>query len=181
MPIFTLAVQSAFGKEKLGEVTAGTTLFRSIGGTVGTAIFGGVMNAQLASHLSDIGSDPFVQTIKQIDPNTAIANIDSNSVQAILNPATQSSIMSAFSKAPASAQPALTQGFQHFVEVVKVAFTQSVDHVYMVSALLMAAALVAVFFLPQVQIRKSTRPVLEEVGIELEEELGQPGKSYERA
>jgi EmrB/QacA subfamily drug resistance transporter len=47
MPIFTLAVQSGFGKERLGEVTAGTQLFRSIGGTVGTAILGGVMNSQL--------------------------------------------------------------------------------------------------------------------------------------
>lgn len=36
MPLFMIAVQSAFGVERLGEVTAGSQLFRSIGGTIGT-------------------------------------------------------------------------------------------------------------------------------------------------
>ena len=43
MPIFTLAVQNAFSHARLGEVTAGTQLFRSVGGTVGAAVLGGVM------------------------------------------------------------------------------------------------------------------------------------------
>jgi EmrB/QacA subfamily drug resistance transporter len=173
MPIFTLVVQSAFAKEKLGEVTASIQLFRSIGGTVGTAIFGGVMNSQLSSRLASIGSDPFMQTMKTIDPNTAIATINSNTVQAILNPATQSSITALFAQAPETMQAQLHQSFQNFVQVVKVAFTQSVDHVYLVSTLLMACALIVVLFLPQISLKRSERPMLEEVGIELEDELGQ--------
>ncbi|MDB5188295.1 MAG: transporter [Candidatus Kaiserbacteria bacterium] len=172
MPIFTLVVQSAFGREKIGEVTAGIQLFRSIGGTVGTAIFGGVMNSQLASRLASIGSDPFVQTMKQLDPNTAIAHIDSNTVQAILNPATQSSITSLFLKAPAPMQAQLSQSFENFVGIVKIAFTQSVDQVYIVSTLLMATALIVVCFLPQISLKRSERSTLEEIGVELEDELG---------
>ena len=47
-PIFTLAVQNAFDHSRLGVATASTQLFRSIGGTVGTAILGGVLNARLS-------------------------------------------------------------------------------------------------------------------------------------
>lgn len=181
MPIFNIAVQSAFGKERIGEVTAGTQLFRSIGGTVGTAIFGGVMNSQLATRLSDIGNDPFVQTMREIDPNTSIAKVDSNTVQAILNPATRSQITATFAQAPAPIQSQLNLGFDQFVQTVKVAFTQSVDHVYLVSMVLMAVAFIAVLFLPQISLRKSNRPVLEEVGVELEEEMAQSDKKHAHA
>ncbi len=172
MPIFTIAVQSAFGKERLGEVTAGTQLFRSIGGTVGTAIFGGVMNSQLMSHLPDIANDPFVRTISSIDPNTPMAHVDNNTVQAILNPTTQSHFTASFAQAPEAVRSTLQSQFHAFVDLIKVAFTQSVDHVYLVSTLLMVVALVVVIFLPQVELQKRTRPALEEVGVELEEELG---------
>lgn len=46
-PIFNLAAQNAFDHSKMGVVTASTQLFRSIGGTVGTALLGGVLNSRL--------------------------------------------------------------------------------------------------------------------------------------
>ncbi len=46
-PIFTLSVQNAFDHSKMGVATASTQLFRSIGGTVGTAILGGVLTSKL--------------------------------------------------------------------------------------------------------------------------------------
>ncbi|MDB5224968.1 MAG: major facilitator family transporter [Candidatus Adlerbacteria bacterium] len=55
MPIFTLAVQSAVSPNRVGEVTAGVQLFRTVGATVGTAILGGVMNSQLAARLAAAG------------------------------------------------------------------------------------------------------------------------------
>jgi hypothetical protein len=71
--------------------------------------------------------------------------------------------------------------FNQFVDTVKVAFTQSVDHVYIVSTILMAAALIAVSFIPQVELRNRSRPVLEEIGVELEEELAQGDKKFQEA
>ena len=46
-PIFTLSVQNAFDHSRMGVATASTQLFRSIGGTVGTAILGGVLASRL--------------------------------------------------------------------------------------------------------------------------------------
>ena len=42
MQILVMAVQNAVAYEQLGVATSGTTLFRSIGGTVGAALFGGI-------------------------------------------------------------------------------------------------------------------------------------------
>ena len=48
MPVFNLVVQSAFGQERLGVVTASVQLFRSVGGSVGGALFGGLVNSKIA-------------------------------------------------------------------------------------------------------------------------------------
>lgn len=50
MPLFTIALQSQF-RDRIGEVTGALQFFRSIGGTVGVALLGGVMNAQMRSTL----------------------------------------------------------------------------------------------------------------------------------
>jgi len=173
MPIFMVAVQSAFDRSKLGEVTAGLQLFRLIGGTVGTAIFGGVMNSQLASSLATLGRDPFVELLKSINLSALLGKIDSYSVLAILNPQTREIMTSSFAGAPPEVRVQLEVGFAHFVDLIKIAFTHSVGQVYLVSAFLMFVALIVVCFMPRVHIRKPTRPALEEAGIELEEELGQ--------
>ena len=118
MPIFAVTVQSAFGPERLGEVTAGLQLFRSLGGTVGTAIFGGVMN-------------------------TALAGADATSAS------------------------------------YPVVLSSAIDRVFMVGAVFLCVAVVLAFFMPEISLRKSKRPILEEVAIEIEEELGQSDKDHQ--
>ena len=169
MPVFNLVVQSAFTREKLGEVTASVQLARSIGGTVGTAILGGVMNAGLSSRLTNISSDPFVSAMQQIDPNSAIGTVNSDTIQGLLNPQVQDGIRAGISQAPNSDQ--LLAAFDNFLGTIKIAFTESVDHVFIIGAGLMTIAFVIVWFLPVIEIRKSTKPKLEQIGEELEEEL----------
>jgi len=55
MPILTLSVQNAFPANRRGVVTSASTFFRSVGGTVGIAIFGVIFNNQM--------SDRFQQTL----------------------------------------------------------------------------------------------------------------------
>ena len=52
MQVLVLAVQNATDYEDLGVATSGATLFRSMGGTIGVAIFGAVFSNQLATHLA---------------------------------------------------------------------------------------------------------------------------------
>jgi EmrB/QacA subfamily drug resistance transporter len=48
-PLYTLVVQNAFPIQRVGVVTAAVTFFRSIGGTVGVAVLGSVVNSQFHS------------------------------------------------------------------------------------------------------------------------------------
>lgn len=51
MQILVMAVQNAVAYEQLGVATSGTTLFRSIGGTIGAALFGGIFAYVLEAHI----------------------------------------------------------------------------------------------------------------------------------
>lgn len=53
MQVLVLAVQNAVHPREVGVATSGATFFRSIGGTVGTAIFGAVMTSGLERRLSE--------------------------------------------------------------------------------------------------------------------------------
>ncbi|MDB5195508.1 MAG: yusP/MdtP-like protein [Parcubacteria group bacterium] len=112
MSTFTLVVQSAFEARQTGEVTAAVQMFRNIGGTVGTATLGGIMNAELAQRLA------------------------SGATQAV-------------------------------------AFSGAVDRVFLIGSAFMALAFLIVLALPQISLRKSNRPALEEMGVEMEDEFGQ--------
>ena len=52
MQVLVLAVQNAVDYADLGVATSGTTLFRSIGGSVGVSAFGAIFTAGLAAHLA---------------------------------------------------------------------------------------------------------------------------------
>ncbi|MGN6163169.1 MAG: MFS transporter, partial [Flavisolibacter sp.] len=172
MPIFTLAVQSAFPKERLGEVTAGTQLFRSVGGTVGTAVLGGIMNSRLTTHVASKQAEPFVAQMRQLGLGATGSHFDGSFIQLVLNRENQDAIRGMLSKAPPAYQPQLNTNFDHFVNAAKIAFSDAVDGVFLWAALLMVIALVVVFFLPEIPLRRSDRPAIEEAGVVLEDELG---------
>ncbi|HEX8976930.1 MAG TPA: MDR family MFS transporter [Solirubrobacteraceae bacterium] len=52
MQVLVLAVQNAVDYQDLGVATSGATLFRSIGGSVGTAVLGSIFASRLSSELS---------------------------------------------------------------------------------------------------------------------------------
>jgi EmrB/QacA subfamily drug resistance transporter len=53
MQVLVLATQNAVSYEQLGVATSGATLFRSIGGSLGTAVLGAIFSARLTSGLDD--------------------------------------------------------------------------------------------------------------------------------
>lgn len=52
MPVLTLAVQNAVERKNLGTATSSVTFFRSIGSSLGAAIFGAILANRLVHHLT---------------------------------------------------------------------------------------------------------------------------------
>lgn len=52
MPVTVLAVQNAVKREELGTATSSVTFFRSIGSSLGAALFGAVLANRIAHHLA---------------------------------------------------------------------------------------------------------------------------------
>ena len=73
MQVLVLAVQNAVDYRDLGVATAGTTMFRQMGGAIGTAAFGAIFSSQAAANLA--GSLPAgAQLPEQTDP-TAVERL----------------------------------------------------------------------------------------------------------
>lgn len=166
-PIYTLVVQNAFEHARLGVVTASTQLFRSIGGTVGTAVLGGILNASLAEKLKDISSDPFVKAISSINPNINLSKIDANQLQAFLTGGGRVQLESKLSQLPPDFQLQVVASFHTFLFKVKDAFASSISQVFFIATVIMVIAFVASFFLKELPLRKSHSKGLEESGKEL--------------
>jgi EmrB/QacA subfamily drug resistance transporter len=89
MQVLVLAVQNSVEPRDIGTATSGATFFRSIGGSFGTAVFGAVWAARLASELAG-----FLPPGKAgSDPTTSMASIQA------LPPELQSQVLAAFAKA----------------------------------------------------------------------------------
>lgn len=177
MPIFNIVVQSAFGHDKIGVVTASTQLFRSIGGSAGAAFFGGILNNGLVNHLNSLKGDPFVAMSEQMTGKPLLLSTDT--LQQFLSHSGQEAVRSSLATFPSGAAWEAIKAFDHFVGVLRVAFSAALSSMYMVGALLMVGACVFVFALPEIALRKTKRPVFEEAGVELETELGMSDAKHE--
>jgi EmrB/QacA subfamily drug resistance transporter len=54
MQVVVTAVQNSVDRRHMGTATASVTFFRSMGGALGTALFGAILNTRLATHLAEV-------------------------------------------------------------------------------------------------------------------------------
>jgi EmrB/QacA subfamily drug resistance transporter len=79
MQVLVLAVQNAVAYSELGVATSGATLFRSIGGSLGTAVLGAIFSNRLSSELKSVlpaSATGHLNGGSQVSPN-AIARLPS--------------------------------------------------------------------------------------------------------
>lgn len=90
MQVLVLAVQNSVDPRDIGTATSGSTFFRSIGGSFGTAVFGAVWTARLAVELRNILP---AGAAAGADPRASMANI------AALPADLQNQVLEAFARA----------------------------------------------------------------------------------
>ena len=130
MQVLVLAVQNAVEYQDLGVATSGATLFRSVGGSVGTALLGAIFSSRLKSNL-DVNFAANKATAHL--PRTQIDRLAS----AIGNPAS-------LKKLP-----------KPIHDVYIASFTNALDRVFIVAAVVAAAAFLLSWLLEQRPLRES--------------------------
>ena len=158
LPLINLVVQNEFEQQDLGAATSSSQLFRSLGSTVGIAIFGAVLTAGITNGLNGIQSDPYVQTLSKNPEVSKIGSLtDSNTLLNLNMPSTKEKITDGFTKSVAQLPEPLrqktTEQFttqqKDYSNKVTTAFSDSLRQIFMVSTTLMFMAAVLVFMIKE--------------------------------
>jgi len=159
MPIMNLAVQNEFEQKDLGAATSSVQLFRSLGSTIGTAVFGSLLTIGIAMSLGDMKNDPYIQTLRQSPQASQIISntSDANDLLNVNSPAVKSQITSGFEKSiinlPSNVQKKATQTFTAnqtgYSQKIVNAFSSSLKTIFTVAAFIVAIGAVLTWFIKE--------------------------------
>ena len=146
MPLYIIAVQNAVPYAIMGVATSTTAFFRSIGGALGLAIFGSVMNNRFASELVTRIS-PAAKEIISPEPLDSLAH----NPQALMSPEAAEQLWGFF-------EPFGEQGaalFEHVFEALKLALSSAITQVFFIGLIVVAIAWVVNLFIKEIPLRKT--------------------------
>jgi EmrB/QacA subfamily drug resistance transporter len=161
MPVMNLAVQNEFKQRELGAATSSSQLFRGLGSTIGIAVFGAMLTTGIAASLTDIQSDPYLNTLKQSPVASKMGSLDDSNTLLNLNmPDTKQKISDGFTQSidsqsniPAPAKDKVLDTFKQeqsdYGDKITHAFSDSLQRIFTVSSVLMLGAALLVFMLKE--------------------------------
>jgi EmrB/QacA subfamily drug resistance transporter len=144
MPLYTIAVQNAVPYSMLGTASASVPFFRSIGGAVGLAILGSVMNNRFASEFTS----QIPNTIKALVPAEKLDNLVHNP-QALISPEAQTQLKAAISQLGAQGSAIYDQLLHGLRQALAYAITEA----FLIGFFITLAALIVTFFLKEIPLR----------------------------
>jgi EmrB/QacA subfamily drug resistance transporter len=145
MPIYTIAVQNAVPYSMLGVSTSSVTFFRSLGGAVGLAILGSVMNNRFASELTRQIPD----SIKPFVPQSQLDSLVHNP-QALVSIEAQNQLKDMFAQLG-------SQGisiYENLLHGLRQALSVAIAEAFLIGLFITLAALVVTFFLKEIPLAK---------------------------
>ncbi|WP_042162965.1 MDR family MFS transporter [Paenibacillus gorillae] len=154
MPVFTLTVQNAVAPSELGVATAASTLFRNLGGTIGIAVLGTIMNSTMKGKLEDAVASGQGPDLSQVDPETAQQFAGFLNPQLLLN---QPMLKELQSKLPDS----ILTLFNQTIELLRNVLSDTLTVVFLSGMILLVVAFILVFFLKEIPLRSSNAPQAE--------------------
>lgn len=145
MPLYTIAVQNAVPYKMLGVATSSTAFFRSIGGAVGLAILGSVMNNRFASELLGRIPDSVKTTIPPENINAMVHN-----PQALVSPEAQTQLRDLLGALGSDG----SMLYGEIIQGLREALSSALSEVFLIATAAVAVALVINFFLKEIPLRK---------------------------
>ncbi len=140
MPLYTIAVQNAVPYSQLGVATSTTAFFRPVGGAVGLAVLGSVMNNKFAVELVD--RVPSSITVSLPPQLSSMAK----NPQALVNPATQDQLKNLLG----------SSGFEQLLQGLRQALTSAIAQAFLIGLIFVLIGLIITLFIKEIPLRKST-------------------------
>ncbi len=162
MPVLNLAVQNEFEQKELGVATSSNQLFRSLGSTVGTAVFGAMLTAGIMTQVPAMRETAYIQSLGQNQQVSQIGSIDDPNTLLTLNmPDIKNKISDgasqAFTELPAPAAEKASQQFKEnqseFASIATHAFSDSIHSIFVSAAVMIGIATVLTFTLKERKLR----------------------------
>ncbi|GIF15355.1 MDR family MFS transporter [Actinoplanes teichomyceticus] len=159
-PMIT-AVQNAVSPREIGVATGAVTFFRSMGGTLGTAVFLSVLFNVLPGNISDA---------------YRAAEKDPAFVEAMADPAQRRLLDQAQGSNALSDTSFINKLADAVAHPFKVGFSDSVHVVYLMAFAVMLLGLIVVFFLPEIPLsQRSAQQQRAEDALQAQQSAGVPG------
>jgi EmrB/QacA subfamily drug resistance transporter len=136
-PVYTLAVQNVAPPAQMGAATASTQFFRSIGATLGVAVFGSVMLT--------LYHDRFQSNIPRGTPARALTPFQNPLLLAQIRPRLETAF---------GAYPGGAQLLHKLLDNVRAALVYGLHAIFVMGAVLMVLAVVVNLFLREVPLRR---------------------------
>ncbi len=150
MPVFTLTVQNAVSPSQLGVATATATLFRNLGGTIGIAVMGTIMNATLSNKLEAAVKAGEGPDLSQLEPEQAKQLASFLNPQMLLD---QPKLKLLHDSLPDQLQPLFT----HTIDMVRHVLSDSLTVVFLFGMSLLIVAFLLVLLLKEIPLRTSNQ------------------------
>jgi EmrB/QacA subfamily drug resistance transporter len=145
MSTFTVIVQNQYPSHRLGEVSAGLQFFRSIGGTVGMAVFGTILNNRFAGAMAANLPAP----LQRFTHGPDAAKLDNP--QVLLSASASQELHAAFVRFGAQGE----QLFAAFMNAVRHSLQMAISDIFMLAVFVSVAGFVTVLFLKEVPLRRT--------------------------
>lgn len=168
MPIMNLAIQNEFEQKDLGVATSSNSLFRSLGSTIGTAVFGAMLTAGILAQVATIKDTDYIQAISQNPQAAQIGSLDdANTLLTLNTPDVKTQVTAtaeegiAQSPLPAEAKQAAIAQFEdnqaEYAGKVTHAFSGSLRGIFIVATGLMVASTALIFVLKEHKLKAGAK------------------------
>ncbi|MBC7459644.1 MFS transporter [Candidatus Saccharibacteria bacterium] len=164
MPTLNLAIQNEFEQKEIGVATSSNQLFRSLGSTLGTAVFGAMLTAGIISNLNTIQATPYVQSLSMNQQATKLGDLsDANTILTLNMPSVKEEITKSTTMTMQSLPAPIAEVVQTkfladqttFSRLVTQTFSDSLKRIFVVASVLMVGATVLIFMLKERPLRAS--------------------------
>ncbi|MBI2958422.1 MAG: MFS transporter [Chloroflexi bacterium] len=145
-PVYQIVVQNTVPYELLGTASSAVPFFRAIGGAVGLAIFGSVVNHRFASEF--LAGLP--ESLKAAIPQQFLDSVTGNA-QALLNPEAATRLKAVFDQM-GDRGAAL---YQQTVLSLKVSLSTALSEVFLLCSAFIVASFVINWFIKEIPLRKA--------------------------